>query len=355
MLVFLAGVGLAWASAMGWLPDWATNAPAYLGAAAFAAAAVVAYGAPGLLSGLERRAFGMRQIGAALLVLVLGVGLGAQALQVALAEWAVRPNGLPPAWPVVDGSAPGEFRILWLGDTRGERFPSPGGDPIARFGAGDASVRYSITDRHGALALDTGRGQAGDGYAYLEDTLGALIAGGSSHAGALLAPLGIRFVVAGPGDLPADVRSRLDEQVDLDRVPAGGLTIYRNAVSLPTAFVATDDGAVPPETGSLDEIAVRTNADVARIDPLGAASADLPVEGVVVASDQYEGAWRVVDGDDAAPVRPAFGWATSTTETVGPGPVSFEYGDQWIHTIAMYVLAAVWLAALWVTRKPGSA
>jgi GT2 family glycosyltransferase len=354
MLVMVAGIGLGWASASGWLPTWATNAPAYLGAAAFAAAAVIAYGAPGLVGGLERRAFGPRQIGAVLLTAILAVGLGGQALQAIVAEWDVRPNGLPPAWPVVDGSAPGEFRILWLGTPRGDAFPSPGGDPEAILGAGAASVRYAITDRHGASALDTGRGLSGHGYVYLEQMLDAILVGGSGHGGALLAPLGVRFIVADAGDLPAAVRSRLDAQVDIDRVPAGGLTIYRNASALPTAFVTAEDDA-PPESADLEEIAVGDNVSAQRISPPGGDASDLDDAGVVTAADQYDAAWRVTGDGAAVRVRPAFGWAIASTDAVGPGTVRFEFGDQWLRTLEMALLAALWIAALWITRKPGSA
>jgi hypothetical protein len=110
MGVAVAGTGLAWASTAGYLPEALANAPVYLVTAAFAEAAVVAYGASSLVSGLERQAFGVRQLGSALLTVVLAVGIGSQALQVTLAEWAIQPNGLPPAWPIVDGSAPGEGR-----------------------------------------------------------------------------------------------------------------------------------------------------------------------------------------------------------------------------------------------------
>lgn len=354
MLLMVSGIGLAWASANGFLPVWATNAPAYLIAAAFAAAAVIAYGAPALVAGLERRAFGIRQIGAALLTVVLVIGLGGQALQAALAEWSVRPNGLPPAWPVVDGSAPGEFRILWLGAPRGDAFPAPGGDPIGILPAGDGSVRYSITDRHGATALDIGRGESGEGYVYLRTALDAVLEGEAGHGGALLAPLGVRFVVAGAGDLPARVRSRLDAQVDLDRIPAGGLTIYRNAAALPTAFLVTDDAALPPETAALEEIAARGDGGIERVAPPEAAALQLSEAGVVVAADQYDAAWRLPAGEAAIRVRPAFGWAIATTEAVGPGAARFEYTDQWLRTIEVAVLALLWLAALWITRKPGS-
>jgi hypothetical protein len=92
----------------------------------------------------------------------------------------------------------------------------------------------------------------------VRSALDELLAGGTSNAGAMLGPLGIRYVVAGDGDLPPATADRLDAQVDLDRVPAGGLIIYRNAAELPTAFVGTAGIWPPsPEDADLAEVAER--------------------------------------------------------------------------------------------------
>jgi hypothetical protein len=327
----------------------------YLLTAAFAAAAAVAYGASGLVSGLEQRAFGVRQFGAALLTLVLAVGIGAQSLQVTVAEWEVRPNGLPPAWPVVDAAAPGEFRILWIGSPAGDRFPAPGGDPIGIVESSGASVRFGLTDRLGASALDTGRPAFGPGYDYLRSVLLELLAGETAHAGMLLAPLGVRYVVADQGDLPAPAAVRFDVQADLDRVPAGGLEIFRNAAALPTAYVASDPNWTPAvDATSLPEIAERPIVDVQRIAPpesgetSGAASA-----GEVVVADQFDPGWRIENQGQRLPPRRAFGWAISSE--VEPGSISFIFTEQWMRTVEMALLALLWLAALWITRKPVSA
>jgi GT2 family glycosyltransferase len=355
MAVAVAGTALAWLSASGFLPDALTNAPVYLATAAFAEAALIAYGASGLVSGLEQQAFGARQLSAAVLTLVLAVGIGAQSIQVALAEWEVRPNGLPPAWPVIDSSAPGEFRILWVGEPRGDRFPAPGGDPIGIVQSGDASVRFALTDRHGVTALDTGRPSFGPGYDLVRSALGELLAGGTSNTGAMLGPLGIRYVVAGDGDLPPATAERLDSQVDLDRVPAGGLIIYRNAAELPTAFVGTAGVWPPsPEDADLAEIAERPIVPVERIAPPESGEvAPVELPGEAVASDQLDSGWRVENGGDRVAPHRAFGFAMATP--VEAGDVSFLYTDQWVRTIEMSVLAALWLAALWITRKPVSA
>lgn len=355
MGVAVAGTVLAWASAAGYLPEPLSNPPAYLLAAAFAEAVVIAYGAPGLVSGLERHAFGARQLGAGLLTVVLGVGFGAQAIQVALAEWDVRPNGLPPAWPVLDSSAPGEFRILWVGAARGDRFLAPGGDPIGVVGSDDAALRFGLTDRHGTTALDTGRPASGPGYDYLRSALGEVLAGETAHAGMLLAPLGVRFVVAAEGDLPHAAAVRLDAQADLDRLPAGGLTIYRNAAALPTAYIATDPGWTPASgVAGLAEIASRPIVDVERIPPPETGeSAGATSAGEVVVADQFDAGWRVENGPRRLEPRRAFGWAISSP--VESGSVVVTFTRQWPRTVEMAVLGLLWLAALWITRKPVSA
>jgi GT2 family glycosyltransferase len=351
MLVAVAGTGLAWASVRGQLPEAISNAPAYLAAAAFAEAALVAYGLATFGARLSRHAFGIRQLGVGLLSVVLGVGMGAQGLQVALAEWEVRPEGLPPAWPVVASAAPGAFRIVWVGGPNGEPFPAPGGDPIGLVEAGEATVRFGVTDRDGATALDIGRARLGPGYDQLRATLAELVTGDTQHAGALLAPFGVRFLVALEGDLPAGVHARLEAQVDLDRVPAGGLTIYRNAAALPVAFGTT--ATVPPDADPT-ALELAPFADAIELERDGATwRGELGIAGSAVVAEQMDGGWRVVTDGRARPVARALGWAM--TAPAGPGPVTVRFDEQWIRTAEMWALAALWLLALWITRKPVSA
>jgi hypothetical protein len=351
MLVAVAGVGLAWASSRGLLPDPLTNVAAYLSASAVAEAALVAYGLATFATGLGKRAFGARQLGTAVLSVVLGVGLGAQALQVTLAEWEVRPGGLPPAWPVLESSQPGEFRILWLGAPTGERFVAPGGDPIGLSEAGESTVRFGVTDRDGVLALDTGRGRSGVGYDELRATLEEALAGDTQHAGALLGPFGIRFLVAEEGDLPAPVVERLDEQLDLDVVPAGGLTVYRNAAALPVAFSTTTPVPDAPDPVVL-ELAPYEGA--AELQGDGAAWVGaLEAEGTAVVADQFDAGWRVATGEQRLPAFEGLGWAVAGPG--GPGEISVIFSSQWLRTTQMWILAISWLMALWITRKPVSA
>jgi hypothetical protein len=72
-----------------------------------------------------------------------------------------------------------------------------------------------------------------------------------------------------------------------------------------------------------------------------------------VIADQFDPGWRIEgDGESLVPAR-AFGWAMAAS--VAAGTTSFRFTDQWVRTLEMAALALVWLVALWVTRKPGSA
>jgi hypothetical protein len=352
LLVAVAGTVLAWASVAGSLPTALTNAPAWLAAAAVAESALVAYGLSTFARGLGRQAFGFRQLGVAILSMVLTVGVLAQALQVTFADWAVGPGGLPPAWPVIASSAPGPFRILWLGSPDGDPFPAPGGDPIGLAEAGDATVRFGLTDRDGVSALDDGRARSGPGYDRLHEIVLDLVAGGTRHAGALLGTYGVRFVVSQEGDLPSQARERLLEQLDLDRVPAGGLTIFRNAEALPTAFVSAN----APVPGRFAPAAIQASPSVVagELEGGGQRFTGAAAEpGHVVVTQQFDGGWRVDNAGRELDPFEGYGWAIAAS--VDAGDVTVRFTQQWIRTLEMVLLALLWAAALWITRKPGSA
>ena len=69
---------------------------------------------------------------------------------------------------------------------------------------------------------------------------------------------------------------------------------------------------------------------------------------LAIVSTEYDGAWQV-EGSTATPTE-AFGWSTSFP--VSGATAAIRYGSQLPRTIAAWLLAAVWAAALWITRKP---
>jgi hypothetical protein len=70
--------------------------------------------------------------------------------------------------------------------------------------------------------------------------------------------------------------------------------------------------------------------------------------GPVFVSTEFQGAWQV-EGSEEAPTT-AFGWATGFGSQ--QAPVAVRYGSQLPATIQAWLLAAIWVVALWVTRKP---
>ena len=350
LITGVVAVFLAWASAVGYLPVPLTNAPAYLAVAALAYAALVSHGLSSVLPRMGEYAFGYRQLAVVATIARLGGGLVLQSLVAARGDWAVGRDRLPAAWSLVGDSGPnGGFRVLFLGGLGGGPLVPPGGDPVTTFRVGDVALRYSVTDPSGASALDIGRDERGPGYDALERVLADVAAGTTDHAGELLAPFGIRFVVADAGDLPAAVERGLARQVDIDRVPALGLTIYRDRLAFREATFTTEpafargalpdeaaaNGLAPPADGPLHAV----NGGFA-----GAASGS----GAVLLADQFASGWRVA-GSETSPQR-VFGWATRLPVS-GAGPVRVRQPSQTPRRLEMVFLALVWVLALWITRR----
>jgi GT2 family glycosyltransferase len=351
-IVGVIALGMAWLAGAGYLPVWASNAPVYTTVAAVCAAFVLGDGLASAFGGLERTTFGFRQIGSVLLTAVLAVGLFLQALAAMAATWGIGgPDRIPPSWAVLSSATHGAYNVVWLADRDGQPFPAPGGDPAGVVAAGGATAAYALTDRTGTLAIDTGRPLTGGGVDPLEATLVEILSGTTVHGGALLAPFGVRFVVVPEERLSVSAEDAVRAQVDLEPVPSAGLSIWRNTAAIPPAAVLQTDKATLAIAGSDDPDAIqRLRADVS-------GTLDATEGGWVGASNggdlatvatAYDPSWELV-GPGTQPDR-SFGWATSFSGP--PNDVQIRFGDQFPRTLAMWLLAAVWAVALWVTRKP---
>ena len=351
-LIAVAGLALAWLSSAGYLPDQISNTPVYLSLTATVEAFLVAFGLASAIGGLGREAFGFRQVGTALLTLALAAGILLQAVAAMTAEWAIGgPDRIPAAWAFVDSSSKGSFRVLWIGADDGRSFPAPGGDPQGVIDAGDATLRYGLTPRVGALAIDTARPFTGPGSDAMREALGEILSGTSIHGGALLAPFGVRYLVASDDQLNDAARTRLDAQVDLDIVPAAGLAIWVNDAALPPAAVvkATAKTAQIVAAGQPSETQRLTTVPGVPLPQVqGGWSGPTGGGNLAVVSTEFDDAWTV-QGRTGGPER-AFGWATSFP--VSGSSISIRYGAQLPRTITIWVLGGLWAAALWITRKP---
>ncbi|MGZ8629452.1 MAG: glycosyltransferase [Actinomycetota bacterium] len=349
----VAGLAFAWLAAAGWLPAPLSNPLAFLAVAATGEAMLVAYGVSSAVTGLGTEAFGLRQIFTGMLVVTLGGGLLFQTVAALVGGWAVgepSPDRVPPAWSVVESRARGDFRVLWLGAGRNGPFPAPGGDPQAIAEAGAGTVRYGLTDREGVSALDIGRPSVGPGPYRLGEALDEILSGTTKHGGAMLAPFGVRFIVAGGDDLPPGATVMFDTQVDLDPMPAAGLVVYRNAAGIPPAAVLEGD------PGTLEAMRATDMAGIARA-LVGRGSPLTQVQGgweggegtgPVFLSTEFQGAWQLAGSSDEPFT--AFAWATGFPAQ--QAPVAVRYGAQLPATIQAWLLGGLWAIALWVTRKP---
>jgi hypothetical protein len=350
----VAGLALAWLGSAGYLPVALTNAPVYLSLAAVGEAFVIGFGLASALGGLGRESFGLRQIATGVLAIVLGAGIFLQAASAMVGGWAVGgPAAVPAAWAVTASEARGDFRVLWVGADDERRFPAPGGDPQAVAPAGPATIRYALTGRDGIVAIDTGRTVNGGGAAYVQEALNEILSGTTEHGGALLAPLGVRFVVAEGGDLPPAAADLLDRQVDLDLVLEKGLRIYRNGAAMPPAAVLPGSDAGTITSADLATIAAIPPSTAVPLRAVeGGWQGVAPTDGIVQIGDAFDPDWELIATERAVPSRVSFGWSISFPAEAGA--LRIRYTAQAIRTVEIVLLAVLWLAALWITRKPVS-
>jgi GT2 family glycosyltransferase len=353
-LVAAAGLPLAWLAAAHRLPEPVSNPVAFLSVAAVSLAFLAGLGAGSLGPTVLRAAFGLPQVLGAALVTVIVVGWAAQAFQTAVGAWAVGEDRLPPAWPVVASAEPGaSFRVLWLGADDGRRFPPPGGDPEGRVATEEGvAVAYGVTGRRGTTIAGTALPSDGPPYRRLEIVLAEILSSRIRHGGSLLAPFGIRYVVAGEGRLPSPVVGALGDQLDIDLVQrAGGLSVYRNA-RLPVK-AATFAGGEALDAARTPSLLAPLSLDAASAEPLarrdGATWSGSVSEtpSLVVVGDRFDPRWRA---GQATPF-PAFGWALGFEADQGEVRAALERDVR--RPVELIALTALWAVALWFVRREG--
>lgn len=355
LLIAAAGILLAWLAAAGRLPGPLGEPVPYLAAAALSLAILVGLGVAGMPHGVRRAAFGTPQIVAALTTVVLVAGLSGQTVRALPGGWAVGEERVAPAWPVVTSIEPGTpFRVLWLADNDGLPFPPPGGDPEGVAAAAGTELAYGVTGRAGRSLLAIGLPPDDTALVRVEAVITAVLEGRVAHAGALLGPMGIRYVVAGEDRLPTVAARRLGEQVDLDLVQrAGGLAIYRNARAVPSAAIVPGEAAVT---------AARSPSLLAPADVVGATAGRLsggpeslrgtvPEGGVslLLIADRFDPSWRARSQTGEALPFAAFGWGLGFEGR--PGPVTVEFRGTLRRTLELIALGLLWAIALWSVRR----
>jgi hypothetical protein len=214
--------------------------------------------------------------------------------------------------------------------------------------SGRASASYGITGPGGRSALATGLPADGLGYEHLRDVLAAMLSGRVRHGGALLGPLGVRYVVTGDVSVPPALTARLESQIDLDLLQsAAGLRIYRNARALPVGAAIPGSEALSAARSGDPLAPVRLPGDVTPLQPNGAErwSGEVDESSLVLLAVDDAPGWIA----ENAPGFRAFGWAFGAE--AGPGPVGITYRGGLRRPIELGAMALVWAVALWLVRK----
>ena len=365
-LMALAGIYLAWAAANGWLPTSLSNPAAYAALAAFGMASLIAMGIDGVATGLPRRAVGGAQVASIAFAAIVAVGVCGQAMQAGRGAWEIGGRDrLAPAYAVVETDGGEAYRVLWLGAPTAEHLPPPGGVAMGSAGLGRSAVRFAVTAPAGASAYDMARPLSGSGLDQLTRTLGAILDGPTRHAGSLLAPYGIRYVVGAIGDLPDAVQTRFARQLDMVETAAGGLVVFRDTLTVPLAAVIRDPGwARAAATGDLKAEAAMQDPHAIPLAGSGGHWAlpattgqSFPPGSFVLLGQQAGPHWRLTSpgGGPALSPEAAFGWAVGFAYRPTDAGFTVTFAGQAQRTALVMLLSAVWLAALWITRRPSRA
>ncbi len=322
----MATVFVAQAAPAGWFPaPEVLLAPAAMGLALATGLGMVAFEID-----LPDYHFGWRQIASLLAgaALVLGVfpfigatltgqwGLPTSDFSSTLANLSAKDGGNGP------------YRVLWLGEASlvpgaPWRLVAPG---IDHLGPG-AVLSYTTSTGGTADVTDLQPGPDTGPTAELTQTLQLAGAGDTTRLGALLAPMGVRYVVVpladapkpfntGPTSQPAAVLSMLNAQLDLADIDViEGVAVFRNASWGPTRAQLPPGVTLPPTGRALASRVVPGLAGaptaLAQTKAYQSFTGTVSKAQTVFLSEAASSNWKLQVAGHPVLRRPALGWAST--------------------------------------------
>ncbi|MGH2810761.1 MAG: hypothetical protein ACRDIA_07750, partial [Actinomycetota bacterium] len=244
----------------------------------------------------------------------------------------------------------GEFRVLWLGD----RWL----DPIR---AGSPRIQgppYLITGSSGLDMQEAFRPPPSEGDRRLEDTIGSLMGRRVHLAGHLLAPAGIRFIVADSGDEASIGALRIQRDMALEQ-QQGSIALFRNLQWLPRAVLAP--ATLTPKAAASDdetELMLTRWSGGRKIPQRGQSefSLRLPrtLHSQILLGDNFNESWRAKASRVRLKHLPAFGWANRfVLSSADQGEVRVYFGTRWLRFawLAFQALIFLVVAAVALARR----
>jgi GT2 family glycosyltransferase len=357
-----AGLGVAWASGQGWLDIDLPAPEVWLAPAAVGVALATGLGMVAFEVDLPDYHFGWRQIASLLagaaFVLAILPGLSATAS----GRWELPRGDFDRALAFMTGQAEAEpFRALWLGDAG--VLPGHGWaldvEEVDDLGEGRVAA-YATTEVGVPSLTEHWAGEAGGATPDLAAAMAAAASGQTARLGALVAPMGVRYVVVPLGPAPdpyarsrtydpAPILAVLEAQLDLDSVTVNpGVRVYENAAWAPARALLAPGAPLPQDgTAGVDDLAALEGArPVLDGGAAGAShSGTIDEPGTVYLADGGGDAWELTVDGARAERTDAFGWASAFTVEQG-GSASLGFATPGWRLPALIGQVLLWVLAI---------
>ncbi|MEJ7583090.1 MAG: hypothetical protein WKF43_03190, partial [Acidimicrobiales bacterium] len=349
----LTGWGLVWTSQEGWLPVDLPPSEVLLAPVAAALALATALGVQAFEVDLPGYRFGWRQALSTAAGVAVVIGVLPLVPGVIDGRWQLPGAGLDrPLDAVLQHDGDADSRVLWVGD--------PDVIPVGSWSLDDG-LAYATSVGSPSIA-ERWAGSDDGATGLLGRSLDLARRRRTTRLGALLAPMGVRYLVAPVRSAPAAfdgvVRSlprsftgTLAEQLDLERIESdSALVVYRNTTWVGTAM-QLPDGSEPGDrfTDALQEDLASWRPALQR---RSATERDGRVlrPGSLLLADASSSRWRL-QSDGADVERPvAYGWANAFA-VQDVGPVHVRYDTPTLRFLLCGLQVLLWLVALLLLRR----
>ena len=250
----------------------------------------------------------------------------------------------------------GGYNVLLIGDAR--LLPVP----AVEYRDG---VSYAVIDDGPLDMRDRWAPPTSAAAATIELALDQMASSSTLRAGRLLAPLGIRFIVApefdnvvsttsDPLPLPAGLIDSLEDQLDLTSVTGlPTLEVFENTAWIPTVSQLTGSTAEASRTAGAGAL---VSADLGSVSPIFLGSdyteptTDDVVPGVVHLAVPFDENWKLtVDGEPVEPRR-AFG-VTTAFDIEQSGTAVLSYSSPSSRSLLLLIQMIVWLTVLFAATR----
>lgn len=363
-MVILLGAGLVFVGAEGWLPGSLPVPEVLLAPAAVALALSAALGMAAFEVDLPDYHFGWRQIASLLAGAALVLALLPAIAAASSGRWGMPTGDFERPIRNLNGKSGTDepYRVLWLGDA--DLLPAAGwpldAPQVDDLGPG-ALLSYATSNNGMPDVSDVIAGSDSGATSHLAETLQYAADGGTSRLGALLAPMGVRYVVVpeanapspletGPTVTPEALLTLLDAQLDLSNLDvAGGISVYRNAAWGPTRAQLPADTEFPSGEGRPSDrvVPALTGAPTALPDDEGYESFSGSVDeaGTVYLAEASSGQWRLQVDGQAADRQEVLGWSNAFSVPAGSS-ATLAFDTPISRALMVIGQLVLWLAVL---------